>query len=79
MPLVRLDKNYSKILLDREIRKKKAEFRISNRDMATWLGVSERGVTYKRKEGCFSFKDLSILFDRLKFSDEEIIKVFKKG
>lgn len=35
MPLVRLDKNYSKILLDREIRKKKAEFRISNRDMAT--------------------------------------------
>lgn len=47
MPLVKLDKNYQAELLDREVRKRKAEFRITNRDMAGWLGVSERGLVYK--------------------------------
>ena len=34
MPLVKLDKNYQAELLDREVRKRKAEFRITNKTMA---------------------------------------------
>ena len=33
MPLVKLDKHYQAELLDREVRKRKAEFRITNKTM----------------------------------------------
>ena len=79
MPLVKLDKNYQAELLDREVRKRKAEFRITNKDMAGWLGVSERGLVYKRKYGTYSLEDLSIIFDRFVFSIDTIAKVFRRG
>ena len=79
MPLVKLDKHYQAELLDREVRKRKAEFRITNRDMAGWLGVSERGLVYKRKYGTYSLEDLSIIFDRFQFPIETIGKVFRRG
>ena len=79
MPLVKLDKSYPAAQLDREVRKKKAEFRITNKDMANWLGVSERGLCYKRKHGTYSFTDLMTVFDRLQVSDEKIAKVFRRG
>lgn len=79
MPLVKLDKNYPAEQLDREIRKQKAELRITNKDMAEWLGISERGLTYKRKYGTYTFADLVIIFDRLGFSIDKIATVFLRG
>lgn len=79
MPLVKLDKNYPAEQLDREVRKQKAELRITNKDMAGWLGITERGLTYKRKHGAYTFEDLVILFDRLGFSIDTIAMVFRRG
>lgn len=78
MPLVKLDKNYQAELLDREVRKRKAEFRISNKVMANWLGVTERGLNYKRNHGTYTLEDLSIIFDHFQFSVEAIGKVFRR-
>lgn len=77
MPLVKLDKGYSHEKLDRVIRRKKSDHRIINKQIAKSLGVSERGILYKRKHGFFTFDELIKLFDYLEFTDEEIASVFR--
>lgn len=47
--------------------------------MAEWLGISERGLIYKRKYGTYTFADLIIIFDRLGFSIDTIALVFRRG
>jgi hypothetical protein len=77
MPLVKLDKGYSHEKLDRVVRRKKSDYRIINKQIAKSLGVSERGILYKRKHGFFTFDELIKLFDYLEFTDEEIASVFR--
>ena len=77
MPLVKLDKGYSHEKLDRVVRRKKSDHRIINKQIAKSLGVSERGILYKRKHGFFTFDELIKLFDYLEFTDEEIASVFR--
>ena len=78
MPLVKLDKKYPHEKLDRVVRRKKSEHRIINKQIAKSLGVSERGILYKRKHGFFTFDELIKLFDYLGFTDEEIASVFRR-
>lgn len=77
MPLVKLDKGYSHEKLDRVIRRKKSDYKIINKQIATHLSVSERGILYKRKHGFFTFDELIKLFAYLEFTDEEIASVFR--
>lgn len=78
MPLVKLDKKYPHEKLDRVVRRKKSEHRIINKQIAKSLGVSERGILYKRKHGFFTFDELIKLFAYLEFTDEEIASVFRR-
>ena len=78
MPLVKLDRAYPHTKLDRVVRRKKSEHKVINKEIAKALGVSERGILYKRKHGYYTFDELLRLFDSLQFSDEDIVSVFRR-
>lgn len=79
MPRTRLlRETYMKTDLQKLIVEKRYEFRIRQEDLAEAVGVTPQALRKKIKESNFGRAELIQLFDVLKFSSDEILKVMKK-
>ena len=47
------------------------------RELASELGISQQGLSYKISNNTFSYADLLTIFDYLEVPDEEILMVLK--
>lgn len=52
---------------------------LHQKDMAPWLNITPAAVGVKIRKCQFSFKEMLIIFDELGATDEEILKIMKKG
>lgn len=59
----------------KRLRIKKAEVRVTDKKIAESMGVSQPAITYKNKKAQYSYEELLILFDKLGYTDEEILQV----
>lgn len=48
---------------------------IRQKTVAEWLGTTQQTVSFKIKNGCFSLKELLILFEKLETPAEQIGKL----
>jgi len=46
-------------------------------DLASEIGISQQGVSYKIKTNSFSYGDMLVIFDYLNVPDDEILQVMK--
>ena len=52
---------------------------ISQRKLAAEMGISQPGVCDKLKRKSFTYEDLVTIFDVCGISDEQILRVMRKG
>lgn len=77
MPRVRLDPHYNEKQLATKIIGKRKLLGLTQRDIATKLGISQQSYGIKEKTARFTYSELVVLFKSLLFDDLEITKTMK--
>lgn len=78
MPATKLDPKFKAKRFDKLIKQKMIELDLTHQSVAKALGMSYQVYWTKRNSGSWKFNDLFIIFNFLKFTDEEKLKVFKE-
>ncbi len=53
------------------------ELKMTQADMAELIGISQPAFSNRMKKGIFSYAELLIILDKLKATDEEILRLMK--
>lgn len=78
MPTSILDEHLRGKRLREKVTGKRKALGITQKEAAYYLGISQPTYGRKEREADFNFTELTMLFDLLKFTDEEIAWIFKR-
>ena len=78
MPRCSLNRKKYKVSdLSKWLAGKMYELKLSQSDMAELIGISQPAFSNRMRKGIFSYSELLAILDKLKATDEEILKLMK--
>lgn len=78
MPRVYIKRREYKVTdFSRWIAGKMLELKLNQTDMGQLIGISQSAFSNRLEKGLFSYEDMLILFEKLKATDEEILRLMK--